>query len=54
MWILFGSSFKKEFTLSSYETFLKEKGIEAEVTLIKGRVPCAFALIRRNHETQKF
>ncbi len=48
-----GADFKKEFTLSSYEAFLKEEGVEAEVTLIKGRVPCAFALIRRNHETQK-
>ncbi|MBQ1476991.1 MAG: class I SAM-dependent methyltransferase, partial [Erysipelotrichaceae bacterium] len=48
-----GADVKKEFTLSSYETFLKEEGVEAEATLIKGRVPCAFAVIRRNHETQK-
>lgn len=43
-----GANFKRQFTYDTYQTFIKEAGYEnVEYCLIKGRIPCAVAVITK-------
>jgi len=43
-----GADFKKEFTFDSYKQFFAKAGFEeVQYKLIKGKLPCAIAVIRK-------
>jgi len=43
-----GANFKRQFTLDSYQEFLRDAGYEVEkCTVAEGRIPCAIAVIRK-------
>ncbi len=46
-----GADFKRQFTYSNYEDYFIEAGYEdIEIKLVKGRIPCAIAFIRKKQE----
>ena len=45
-----GANFKREFTLDSYKVFFADAGYtDAHYTFCPGRIPCAVAVLRKQH-----
>lgn len=41
-----GANIQKEFTYDEYKEFFRSRGIKASYKVVKGHMPCAFALIK--------
>lgn len=43
-----GANFKQQFSFESYQTFFEKAGYSnVEYTLVRGRIPCAIAVITK-------
>jgi hypothetical protein len=43
-----GANFKRQFTLETYKQFIENAGYKnVEYTLVKGKIPCAVAVIKK-------